>query len=155
MPCNICGAAVKNPSTQAHIGSKRHQTALKPPGAEKTTFQTITKSTSSGVENRLLDLERQMKYVITKLNSMEQKLSNSTSAKSLISKGEINKMSITRLVPRGNSINLDDLEKELKQYSWDDINNTLRELVDDEEFDVVEAKSKRKLYGRFGRIIRR
>ena len=124
----------------------------------KSTSTTIPKSKSTA--KRLNLIEDQIKYLMAKIDNIEVKLANvSFMESSSISTPEILdiKNIIKSKISPGKSIDVDELlnTKGLNKYTKDLIYMAVMELVDEEVFDVSEGKSKNKIQGYIGRLIRR
>lgn len=158
MGCSICGSSTKSPNSAGHIKTKMHQSALG--GGSKQSVvsksKTQVRSTSSpDIVNRISDLEKQMRYVIGKLSKFEEKLTSGSSRNLTSNVHSQIKSEIMRMTRRGSSMSLDDLANKLSKYRWETVEKVILEMVDDEHFDVAESYSKKKINGRYGRIIRR
>jgi len=132
----------------------------KPKPKTKSTSTIAPKSQSNSTSKRLNLIEDQIKYLITKLDNIEVKLANV----SIIDPSSINsheiliiKNIIKSKIPIGKSIDIDELLNTdgLSKYTKDMIFTAVMELVDEEVFDVSEGKSKNKIQGHIGRLIRR
>ena len=112
---------------------------------------------SVGFEKRLGLLEDQVKFIMNKLTVIDVKLANVHQTSSVLLDLEPLKVRIKRLIRKGESVSIDDLvnSRELKSYKWNMLEKALLDLVDDEVFDVAEGRSKKKLAGNIGRLIRR
>lgn len=111
------------------------------------------------IEGRINLLEKQVKYLMSKIDNFEIKFANIKSPTSIGSShtfSEIKNVILSQILP-GDSIKVDDLLeiKKLKPYSLTSIEKTIIELIDDEILDVSEGSSKVKLQGNIGRLIRR
>ncbi len=164
MGCTICGSTVKNPNTKSHISSNRHQTALGKPCSQKIGVMKSPKiKTTPKVElelekilDRIKSLERNMNYTINKLNQVEGKLLlKSNEGSDSINQSSYVKQDILRKLPSRASITIDQLYRKLSHYPWTRVEKVLKDLVDDQIIDVADGNSSKKLYGKYGRIIRR
>jgi hypothetical protein len=163
--CQICGKELKNPKSKGHVNSKFHKNALKKQGK---TLPVDTKTTlprksisvtvpSTGLENRINLLEDQVKFIMTKLDAVDVRLASLVPTITSLKDISTIKMGIKRLIPPGESMTIDELikSKELQNVEWRILEKTLLDLVDDEVFDVSAGKSKKKIAGNIGRLIRR
>jgi len=121
--------------------------------------QNKKKSKSTSTTKRLKLVEDQIKYLITKIDDIEVKLANLGFTDSSINTRDI--LDIKNIfkskIQPGKSIAVDDLLslERLNKYTKDMIYVAAMELVDEEIFDVSEGKSKNKIQGHIGRLIRR
>ena len=120
---------------------------------------TKPKSKSPSTTKRLDLVEDQIKYLITKIDNIEAKMANFSFQDSSINTHDMFDMKnvIKSKTPPGKSIDVDELLniEGLNKFTKDMIFIAAMELVDEEIFDVSEGKSKNKIQGRIGRLIRR
>ncbi|MFX0172246.1 MAG: hypothetical protein ACFE9L_10015 [Candidatus Hodarchaeota archaeon] len=99
-----------------------------------------------GVEERISDLETVISGIMEKLVEIETQIANVSllTIKSLIQ----------QLIPRGESMTIDELADVLvlPGYDWNLFEQAIIDLIDNDIFEVSEAKSHRKIAGNFGRI---
>ena len=111
------------------------------------------------IDGRVSLLEKQVKYLMSKIDDFEIKIANLKSPTMIGTSdnlSEIKKLIISKVSP-GDSMLVDELFdiKALKKFSLASIEKAAIELIDDEYFDVSEGSSKTKLEGNIGRLIRR
>jgi len=104
-------------------------------------------------------LEKQVKFIMDKITSVELIISQGRSEKRGLSGKEYEnlKNKIISLVKPGRSITIDQIyqTEKFKNISLEKLGKTIDELVDEELFDVSEGGSKLRIHGNIGRIIRR
>ena len=131
--------------------------AAKSKSAKKGKTKARTESSLLKHEERISNLEKQVKYLMSKLDGVEIRMgadnikgSNQRDFKKI-------KDILTSKVLSGNSITVDEIIKikGLQSFSFVSINNAINELIDDEIFDASEGSSTQKIDGRIGRLIRR
>ena len=163
MKCSICGKNLKDPTTSSHINSRYHQKALVRMGVKgktivtnkETTKQKRSKTSGDGVIQRILSLEKQMNFVIGKLNQLEEMiLSSRNGVIHSVNKSSL-KNTILINIPRNGSITIDRVAEMHRQHPWKSVKTVLEDLVDDQKIDVAEGNSDRKLFSKYGRVIRR
>lgn len=147
MPCEICGSTTKSPKSKQHVNTQKHQLALNQGNHIKSRIPSIN------INSRLEILEKQVKFVMNKLNKMEKDFLISQS-NNIQSHRNVSKK-ILQVIPAKGSITVDNIITRLPNYSWREIERSLNILVDKEKIDVADGSSTRKLNNRFGRIIRR
>ncbi|MFX1366915.1 MAG: hypothetical protein ACFFAH_11240 [Promethearchaeota archaeon] len=108
---------------------------------------------------RVVLLEKQVKYVMDKISSIELILSHLKPEKKGLSNNEYQniKLKILSLIKPGRSMTIDEIYqiKEFKNYSLKKLGTAIDDLVDEELFDVSEGGSKLRIHDNIGRIIRR
>ena len=116
-------------------------------------------SSTSKLEERIVLLEEQVKFLIKKVSAIEVKISNQGSK--ILSGNDVRirdlKKQIKILINPGDTITIDELlrKKQMKSYSFELIEQAIIELIDDEVFDGSEGNSKYKVDGNIGRLIKR
>ena len=125
----------------------------------KKVSKTIPAVPAKKIEGRVSLLEKQVKYLMSKIDDFDIKIANLKSPTMVGTSGslsEIKNVIISKVSP-GDSMLIDELLdiKALKKYSITSIKKAVIELIDDEYFDVSEGSSKTKLEGNIGRLIRR
>jgi len=124
-----------------------------PPGKAKSSQQ------SSSLVKRIDLLENQMKYIMSKIGSIDVILAKDRTDE-LVGGGfkiaEIQNIIKSKILPR-DSISIDELISlhELDKYPKNLIEKAIINLIDDEIFDVSEGRSIQKILGNIGRLIRR
>ena len=124
-----------------------------------TSSKTKSSQQSSSLITRIDLLENQMKYIMSKIGSIEIILAKDRTGE-LIGGGfkiaEIQNIIKSKILPR-DSISIDDLISlhELDKYPKNLIEKAIINLIDDEIFDVSEGRSIQKILGNIGRLIRR
>jgi len=156
MACEICGRQVKNPRHKNHINSDLHQKALQSSGGGvgKSQQKINPKSDSlqlGNLEQRITNIENQIRYILGKLDAMTIKSSKITGLRDL---GEA-KRSILSILATKKVISVDDLQKRLSDIEWNTLESGVQELIDEEKIDGSEGRSERKIQGRIGLLIRR
>ncbi len=113
----------------------------------------------SALIKRVNLLEKQVKFIMDKISSVELNISQLKSGKRGISGIEYEnlKNKIISLIKPGKSITIDEIYriKEFKTLSLENLGRAIDDLVDEELFDVSEGGSKLKIHDNIGRIIRR
>ena len=114
---------------------------------------------SSSLVKRIDLLENQIKYIMSKIGSIDIILAKDRTDE-LVGGGfkiaEIQNIIISKILPR-DSISIDELISlhELDKYPKNLIEKAIINLIDDEIFDVSEGRSIQKILGNIGRLIRR
>ena len=114
---------------------------------------------SSSLVKRIDLLENQIKYIMSKIGSIDIILAKDRTDQ-LVGGGfkiaEIQKLIKSSILP-GDSISIDELISlhELDKYPKNLIEKAIINLIDDEIFDVSEGRSIQKILGNIGRLIRR
>jgi len=114
---------------------------------------------SSYLVKRIDLLENQIKYIMSKIGSIEIILAKDNTDE-LVGGGfkiaEIQNIIKSKILPR-DSISIDELISlhELDKYPKNLIEKAIINLIDDEIFDVSEGRSIQKILGNIGRLIRR
>ena len=124
-----------------------------------TTTKIRSVQVSSKLEERVILLEEQVKFLMSKVDNFEVYLAKERSSKqvgggyNLVDAQEIIK---SRVIP-GDSISIDEIMniKKLKKYPKNLIEKAIINLIDDEIFDGSEGRSIQKIQGKIARIIRR
>ncbi len=113
----------------------------------------------STLTTRVVLLEKQVKYIMDKISSVELIISQLKPEKKGLSGNEYEniKRKILSLIKPGRSMTIDELYqiKEFKNYSPEKLGKAIDDLVDEELFDVSEGGSKLRIHDNIGRIIRR
>lgn len=111
------------------------------------------------ITKRVNLLEKQVKFIMDKITSVELIISQRRSEKYGLSDKEYEKLKnkIISLVKPGRSITVDQIyqAEKFKNLSLEKLGKIIDELVDEEFFDVSEGGSKLMIHGNIGRIIRR
>lgn len=110
----------------------------------------------SRLELRLSDLENQVRYILSKLGTLELK---SVASKPLVNGQQLEEVKrlLKEFIPPSTSRTVDEITSvpALQHFPIAVIEQALLDLIDDEVFDVSEGASKLKLAGNIGRLIRR
>lgn len=113
----------------------------------------------STLTSRVVLLEKQVKYIMDKISSVELIISQLKPEKRGLSGNEYEniKKIILSLIKPGRSMTIDEIYqiKEFKSFSLEKLGKVIDDLVDEELFDVSEGGSKLKIHDNIGRIIRR
>ncbi len=113
----------------------------------------------SALTTRVVLLEKQVKYIMDKISSVELIISQLKPEKKGLSGNEYEnlKRKILTLIKPGKSMTIDEIYqiKEFKSYSLEKLGMAIDDLVDEELFDVSEGGSRLKIHDNIGRIIRR
>lgn len=114
---------------------------------------------SSKLENRIYELEQQMKFIMKKIENMDAKLSSKEIHPIAFSEyniGNIKKKLISQ-IPKGDSKTIDEIlrGKIFKKIPYNILEQAIVELIDEEIFDGTAGGSKFKVDDTIGRIIRR
>lgn len=152
--CQICGGKAKNEKTftgKRHLESKGHLKAL-----GKTKSDVITSpSISTDMNKRMIRLEKQNQDILTRLTELERIIKVSSGSQTTSKDRSVVRSYLLSKIPKGKSVNVDNLSKATKKYDWKIVESVVSDLVDEEFFDITEGKSDKKILGRFGMIIRR
>ncbi len=111
------------------------------------------------LEERINLVEEQVKFLMSKIDSIEVHLAKERTSK-LIGGGynisDIQNVIKLKVLP-GDSISIDEIISitELQKYPINLIEKAIIDLIDDEIFDVSEGRSIQKIQGNIGRLIRR
>lgn len=139
--------------------SKSNQKSLKV-GIKSTTKSSHTSDSHipSTIDQRIQNIEEQIKYIMQKLSQIEVRLASEDSRTkiSLNRISEIKSIILEDLQP-GSNIKVDDLlqKPSLTNYSFEQIESAVIELIDEERLDFAEGSSKKKFRQTIARIIRR
>jgi len=108
------------------------------------------------IETRLSELEKQVRFIMEKLSTVEIRMAGPVEALESTKIQPLKKL-ILRLIPQGTVISTDEIraKKDFQNYQSKDLERALLELVDEEYFDVAEGKSRWTLSGNIGLLIRR
>jgi len=113
----------------------------------------------SPIIKRINLLEKQVKFIMDKITSVELIISQQRTEKTGLSGKEYenSKNKIISLVKPGRSLTIDQIyqTKKFKNLSLEKLGRIIDELVDEELFDISEGGSKLIIHGNIGRIIRR
>ena len=113
----------------------------------------------SSIIKRVNLLEKQVKFIMDKITSVELVISQRRSEKRGLSGKEYENLKdkIISLVKPGRSITIDQIyqTEKFNNLSLEKLGKIIDELVDEELFDVSEGGSKLMIHGNIGRIIRR
>ncbi len=116
-------------------------------------------STVSNLENRIAMLEKQVKFLMSKMDGVEVKLAQGESFAITSRTGYSSNIGavIKAHVKPGESITIDKLIQlnDLQKFSLNSIEQAIIALIDNEVFDVSHGGSIQKIGGNIGRIIRR
>jgi|SRR5271157_69728 len=108
------------------------------------------------LEKRVGIIEEQIKYIISKLTSVDVKLAPTTMKVDFV---EIEKVKsiITSMIRPGESISIESifLDSRISQHPPAVIEKAILGLIDDEVCDSSEGSGERKIRGTIGRLIRR
>lgn len=134
---------------------EKYQEEKKQPKKKKDTGVSV----ESKLEQRVKQLEEQIKFLMSKINTIEIQLVKGRKSISINETNSIEevKYKIKSLILPGESITIDELLniKELQELSLDLLKNAITDLIDDEIFDGSEGSSNKKIEGNIGRLIRR
>ncbi len=126
---------------------------------KKNNFKKKPTSAMERLENRINLLEKQVKYLMSKLGGVEVKLANEKDKNTTYSSEKIKiiKKIIKSKVLPGDSMSIDDLTriKELQKFPIALLEKGINELIDDEIFDASKGYSVKKINGNIGLLIRR
>ena len=156
-------AEIKNANLSDYILedfiSKNTNKRKKKTSVKKSSKRLVSKDTNSDMELRVNRLEKQVKYLIAKIESIDLKITDSSNENYQGNPNQTNeiKLIITAIIPRNKSISMDNLktQKKLRKFNWIAIEKAVSDLIDEEIFDGTESRSNFKVNNRIGRIIRR
>jgi len=124
------------------------------PVSKKTTTTSTTK-----IETRINSLEKQVKFLMEKFNDIEYHLSMKEVQPKESTENDIKQIKdlLISSIPRADSLNIDEIynSKPFNKVPFKIFEKAVIELIDDEYFDGSAGKSKYKIDGTIGRIIRR
>ena len=127
---------------------------------EKKKGTTKTKAESSSkLENRVYELEQQMRFMMKKIDDMDAKLSSKEIQPISLTEYDISniKKKLISLIPKGDSKTIDEIlkVKTFKKIPYNLFEQAIVELIDEEIFDGAAGRSQFKVDDTIGRIIRR
>ncbi len=114
---------------------------------------------STVLETRIKLLEKQVKFLMSKIDNIEINIAKERTSKTLGGGYNIKEVQniIKSKVSPGESITIDEVLnlRKLKKFPRDIIKKGIIDLIDDEIFDVSEGRSIQKIQGNIARLIRR
>ena len=147
------------PESKLNVLFEKYLAEHKAPKKPKKVSKSKPSISVKNIEGRINLLEKQVKYLMSKIDNFEIKIANLKSPTSIGSPNTFSEIKnvILSQIFSGDSIKVDDLLeiKKLKPYSLTSIEKAIIELIDDEILDVSEGSSKVKLQDNIGRLIRR
>ncbi len=109
--------------------------------------------------DRINLLEKQVKFIMSKIDNIEIQLAKDRSSKFTGGGYNLNDVQniIKSKISPGDSVSIDEVMviRKLKKFPRELIEKAILDLIDDEIFDVSEGRSIQKIQGNIGRLIRR
>jgi hypothetical protein len=162
MPCNICGSPTQKPQSKSHIDTNLHQNALRKGNIASTNVRSQKQIPSenlnlSNLENRINQLTKQMNFVLSKIDDLENQIISKSSQDGYWddNKKSSFKNQIIKLIPKDTSISVDELKSHFQNTNIRFFTSVLVELIDEEKIDGIEGTSQIKILHRYGRLTRR
>ena len=121
--------------------------------------ETQSSSLNSSLENKINLLEQQVKYLMSKIEGVENKSDDIKAFTPPEKKDDLRDIEeiIISKIPQGASMSIDELIqiKELQEFSMKLIEQAIIELINDNIFNVFEGPSTQKIKGNIGRLVRK
>jgi hypothetical protein len=112
----------------------------------------------SSLDARVTQLEQQVKYLIAKVDTLDLRSGQATGS-TIVQPSQVEqvKARVKQLIPRGNSMTIDEIwqDAQVSRAGWATVETALLEMVDDEIVDGADGNSTKKLRQKIGRLIRR
>jgi len=133
----------------------KYESTKKPTKSSKTQSNSLI----SSLENKIYLLEQQVKYLMSKMEGVENKADDIKAFKPPEKKGDLRDIEeiIISKIPQGASMAIDELIqiKELQEFSMKLIEQAIIELINGNIFNVLEGPSTQKIKGNIGRLVRK
>ncbi|HEY0090521.1 MAG TPA: hypothetical protein VGB37_16845 [Candidatus Lokiarchaeia archaeon] len=122
-------------------------------------IESQSNSLITSLENKINLLEQQVKYLMSKMDGVENKSDEIKGFKPSEKKGDLRDIEeiIISKIPQGASMAIDELIqiKALQEFSMKLIEQAIIELINDNIFNVLEGPSTQKIKGNIGRLVRK
>ena len=133
----------------------KYESTKKPTKKSKAQSNTLI----SSLENKINLLEQQVKYLMSKMEGVENKSDSIKAFKPSEKKGDLSDIEeiIISKIPLGASMSIDELIqiKELQKFPIRLIEHAINKLINDNIFDALEGPSTQKIKGNIGCLVRK